>query len=200
MADERDGPRRAGTLVLVVGASGVGKDTLIEAARRRFRDDARFVFPERVITRAEQAGEPHVAVSDAEFERLEADGALLLSWRAHGNAYGIPIEARRALEAGRTVVVNVSRTVIGSARRLWPRTRVVHVTVAPEILEQRLLARGREAGDAVAQRLKRAGAAPVPQQPWVDEVDNSGDQATAAARFTDLIAGYGDAAQAAPPP
>ncbi len=194
MAEEHDEPLGAGTLVLVVGASGAGKDTLIEAARRRFRDDPRLVFPQRVITRGGQTGEAHVGVDEAEFARLEADGALFLAWRAHGNAYGIPITARRALEAGHTVVVNVSRTVIARARALWPRTRVIHVTIDPRILKDRLLARRREAGDAVAKRLARAGAIPVPDAPWVDEVDNSGDPAAAAARFTALIARHGDAA------
>lgn len=187
--DEEDAGAN-GTLVLVVGASGVGKDTLIDAARRHFSADERLVFPKRVITRGSQADEAHIAVSEEEFERLEADGGLLLAWRAHGNSYGIPIRARRDLETGRTVVVNVSRTVIETARELWPKTRVIHVTVGLDILKDRLLARRRESQRSIERRLKRAGAVPVPQEPWIDRVDNSSDIASAVARFTVLITGY----------
>lgn len=176
-----------GNLVLVVGASGVGKDTLIDAARRRFAADTAFIFPKRVITRASQADEPHIAVTEQEFRRLEADGAFFLAWQAHDTSYGIPIRAKRDLEAGRTVVINVSRTAIGPARQLWPRMRVIHVTVGPDILKDRLLARRRESQRAVERRLKRADAVAVPQEPWVHQVDNSGDVASAVARFIELI-------------
>jgi phosphonate metabolism protein PhnN/1,5-bisphosphokinase (PRPP-forming) len=147
-----------GTLFLIVGPSGAGKDTLIAAARERL--PAHHRFPRRTITRpATPGGEDHVAVDMATFEARERSDGFALSWRAHSNAYGIPASMAADLAAGNHVVVNASRTVIAQARRLFAPTRVILVTAPPETLRARLLTRGREAEDAVAQRLHRSPAA-----------------------------------------
>ena len=43
--------RSLGSLVLVVGPSGVGKDTLIGGAKQALENDRRFTFVRRVVTR-----------------------------------------------------------------------------------------------------------------------------------------------------
>jgi ribose 1,5-bisphosphokinase len=143
-----------GTLFLIVGPSGAGKDTLIAAARAAL--DVRFVFPRRVITRAvDPDGEDHEVTDELSFAARERAGAFALSWRAHGLAYGIPASIAEELAAGRDVVVNVSRAVVAMAQAGFPRTRVVLVTAPAELLRTRLEARGREAGAAIDERLGR---------------------------------------------
>jgi ribose 1,5-bisphosphokinase len=143
-----------GTLHLVCGPSGVGKDTLIDAARAARPD---LVVPRRVITRpAEAGGEAHDAATPDAFAAMEAEGAFLLSWRAHGLAYGIPASAGAALAAGRHVLANVSRSVVAEARRRAAPVRVLLVTAPAEALARRLAARGREAEAEIARRLARA--------------------------------------------
>jgi len=79
--------------VLVVGPSGVGKDTLIQGAKTRLAKDEAFWFPERYITRAaDVGGEDHIAVDDASFDRLQAFDAFSLTWSAHGLRYALPAE------------------------------------------------------------------------------------------------------------
>ena len=108
-----------GVLVLVVGPSGAGKDTLLDAARERLADDQRFRFVRRVITRpAEAGGETHEAVSRAEFTARR----FALSWQAHGLSYGIPLDIAGDITAGRIVVANVSRGVIVEAAHSFPGT------------------------------------------------------------------------------
>lgn len=171
----------------MAGPSGAGKDTLLDAARAHFQDDRTIVFARRFITRDDQTGEQHAPVSKAEFARLEKEGGFFLSWRAHGLDYGIAAEALETLAAGNSVVLNVSRRIIGEAREKWPRTHVIQVTARPEVLRRRLLARGRETADGIGRRLERAGEIHLPEAEWLSELDNSGDLASAVARFTALI-------------
>lgn len=139
-----------GRLALIVGPSGAGKDTLIRLAQRSLAGQDGFLFPQRVITRAPDATEAHLAVDEAEFAQME----FALSWRAHGLAYGIPREIETALAAGKTVIANVSRRMIPEARRKYS-CLVIAVTAPPEILAARLAQRGREQAADIAQRLQR---------------------------------------------
>lgn len=160
-----------GLFVLVAGPSGAGKDTLMAAmvTARPSLTAAR-----RVITRAGDAGgEAHEEVSAAAFERLEAAGGLMLSWRAHGLGYGLPVAAEEALRAGRDVVANVSRAVIPAARARFGPILALHVTAPREVLAARLAARGRESAAEIAERLARAPSA-APDGPDVVEIDNGG--------------------------
>ena len=143
-----------GTLFLVVGPSGAGKDTLIEGARRRLEDDARFVFARRIVTRSGGA-QGDITMAPDHFETEKRKGVFALSWCAHGLAYGVPREILKALEEGRSVIANVSRGVIAEARENFPRVRVIHVDAPPALLKQRLAERRRETADDQEERLDR---------------------------------------------
>jgi len=107
-----------GRLVLVVGPSGAGKDTLIARARAACRGDATVVFPARVITRPPSIFEDNEFMPPSAFEQAAANGAFAVWWSAHGHMYGIPLAVDFDIEAGRTVVCNVSRTVVAAVRAL----------------------------------------------------------------------------------
>ncbi len=173
-----------GTLALVVGPSGAGKDTLIDAARAELAAEDGFVFARRVVTRASHdASEQHDAMTPEAFDRAEAEGAFLLSWRAHGLGYAIPDAARQALRASRVVVANVSRGSISDAERLVERVVVLHVTAPIEVLAQRIATRGREPAEDIAARLQRQAAFTVGRAPVI-EIINDRDIEDAARRFT----------------
>ncbi len=187
-ADE-NGP---GVLVLVAGPSGAGKDTLIGAARAHFFGDDRFVFPQRVVTRASDVTEQVRQVSMSEFDAIETRGGFFLAWRAHGLAYGIPAEVRARLLSGCVVVANVSRRVVDAAFTQWPHSHAVFVHVAPDILRARLQSRGRETAGEIGARLSRTGtkrgasvAANAPQGATI--IDNTGPLAEAITAFISVL-------------
>ena len=80
-----------GRLVLVVGPSGAGKDTLIARARAACRDDATVVFPRRIVTRPASTFEDNEVMAQQVFEQAAAKGAFAFWWSAHGHSYGIPL-------------------------------------------------------------------------------------------------------------
>jgi phosphonate metabolism protein PhnN/1,5-bisphosphokinase (PRPP-forming) len=148
-------------LVVVVGASGAGKDTLMERARAELAGDPAFRFVRREITRpAGAGGEDHTEVSPAVFDARRAAGGYALSWEAHGLGYGIPADIAEDLAAGRVVVANISRARIAEAGERFP-TMVLEITAPAEVLAARLAARGRETAADIAARLAREVALPA---------------------------------------
>jgi ribose 1,5-bisphosphokinase len=151
-----------GTLVLIVGPSGAGKDTLINYGRRRLYGRPELSFVRRVITRpASQADEDHDTLSEEMFERRVAQGAFAITWRAHGLHYGLPVAFEDALSSGHVVVANVSRSVIADARRRYARTVVTNVTAPQDVLARRLAGGAREAEGSIDERLSRATSHPL---------------------------------------
>jgi ribose 1,5-bisphosphokinase len=145
-----------GRLILVVGPSGAGKDTLIAGARAACASDDFVVFPRRVITRASTTAEAHDTMSDAEFRQAAALGRFALWWEAHGNCYGIPAAIDDDIRARRTVVCNVSRTITAAARQRYASVTVVHVTAPLDVLQSRLNARERGSDGDLGARMARS--------------------------------------------
>ncbi|KRQ00289.1 phosphonate metabolism protein/1,5-bisphosphokinase (PRPP-forming) PhnN [Bradyrhizobium manausense] len=144
-----------GRLVLVVGPSGAGKDTLLRLAQAACADDHDIVFPRRVVTRAASADEDNIAMSPDEFARAREHGDFAVHWDAHGHSYALPLEINDDIRAGRAVVVNVSRTAISALRQAYANVVVVAITAPPDLLARRLAARARNSDGNIADRLAR---------------------------------------------
>ena len=163
-----------GTLFLVVGPSGAGKDTLMDGARTALADNPDIVFARRAITRPQDAGgEDHDPVTDAEFDTRHRTGGFMLDWRAHDLRYGIPAGYADDLVAGRHVVANVSRAVIPEAIARYSPAMVLEITASPEILAVRLAGRGRETESDIRARLARDAAA-IPEAAVKTTIVNDG--------------------------
>ena len=152
MAD-RIGP---GRLVLVVGPSGAGKDTLIDGARMASKGNAALVFPRRVVTRAPSEFEDHDTVDPETFDRDCLGGRFALSWNAHGHRYGIPVSIIKDIRCGQTVICNVSRTVVDLARDRYAHVVVVLIAAPAHVLEVRLVSRQRVSDGNLTARIARS--------------------------------------------
>jgi ribose 1,5-bisphosphokinase len=144
-----------GRLVLVVGPSGAGKDTLLGLAKAACADDPDMVFARRAITREATASEDNEELSPAAFREALERGAFAVNWEAHGHCYALSRVIDDDIRAGRTVIANVSRTVIGAMRRAYADVVVIAITAPPEILAKRLASRGRSSDGKIEQRLGR---------------------------------------------
>lgn len=164
-------------LIVVVGPSGSGKDSLIAYARERMRDKEGILFVRRVITRQALAtAEDHDTMSAQAFAAAQAAGAFAVTWQAHGLSYAIPASAERHVAEGGIAVVNGSRAALAAISAVFARMRVVHVTCRPEILAARLAARGRESAAEREKRLTRAVG--IVDHDDVAEIENSGELRT----------------------
>jgi ribose 1,5-bisphosphokinase len=175
-------------LFLVVGPSGAGKDTLMDGVRAELAGDLRFRFVRRMVTRAPGVGEDHHPATPEDFAAMRDAGGFALHWEAHGLGYGIPADIDADLQAGRTVIANVSRGVIAQAARRHDVV-VLEITAPPEVLAARLAGRGRESVAEIADRLARQMA--VPDGVRVVRVVNDGPVADGVAAVLAAVRGGG---------
>lgn len=145
-----------GTLFYLVGASGSGKDSLLEGCRRHLPAQLRCCIAHRYITRAAGAGgENHIHLSEAEFHLREELGLFAMHWYSHGYHYGIGNEIDAWLDSGANVLINGSREYLPKAMAMYDELVPVLIDVNPDKLRQRLLNRGRENPEEIECRLAR---------------------------------------------
>jgi len=143
-------------LFYVIGASGAGKDTLMNYARETISGSEKTIFAHRYITRPPFTGnENHVHLSTAEFGLRIENNLFALYWQSHAQFYGIGTEINTWLKQGFNVVVNGSRQYLPIARQLYPNLVVILIEVSPEVIALRLASRGRENAADIEKRIAR---------------------------------------------
>lgn len=136
-------------IVLIVGPSGVGKDTLLRYAREEFGN--KLNFAKRYITRKSDLNESNYYIDNYAFEILKHNGYFASSWNAHENYYGI---AKRFINPGMNII-SISRSKIKDFENQYNNVYTVNITIPKELLKQRLFFRARESEDQIEKRLSR---------------------------------------------
>lgn len=146
----------AGKLFYLMGASGSGKDSLLQGCRQRLQPEQKTCVAHRYITRAADAGgENHVHLSSDEFELRKHASLFAMHWASHGHLYGIGIEVENWLASGFNVIINGSREYLPIAMERYPSLVPILIQVEQELLRNRLINRKRESIADIEQRLAR---------------------------------------------
>lgn len=180
----------SGCLVYLIGPSGSGKDSILQAAAEPLAAMGARIAT-RLITRPSGSiGEERAIGLDRQEFRIRCErGEFALHWHANQLDYAIPREIDAWLAAGRTVLVNGSRGHLNEARRRYPALLPILVHVDESILRARLLRRGRETPSQIEARLQRSRQMELElaEQPDLHLLDNSGPLDRAVQQLLALI-------------
>lgn len=178
-------------LFYIIGASGVGKDSLLRFARKRMPRDAPVTFAHRYITRpADAGGENHVALSESEFLCRARMGCFAMHWLSHDTWYGIGIEINEWLAKGLNVVINGSRVYLNQAAKKYTELNPVLICAHKDKLRERLLARGRENAAKIEDRLTATQSLDAQvDHPRLIRINNNAELADAGTKLVQLIMG-----------
>lgn len=143
-------------LFYIIGASGVGKDALMQYARTAINGAHPIIFAHRYITRpADAGGENHIYLTPEEFASRRDKGLFALYWESHGNHYGIGAEIDQWMDRGFDVAINGSRQYLSEALQRYTVLQPILIEADPEVIRRRLEGRGRETREEVQRRLIR---------------------------------------------
>ncbi len=139
-------------VILIVGPSGVGKDTLIRHAKEAFKDNGDFNFVKRYITREPDNNERNFYLKKSAFDVLDENNHFVSKWHAHGNSYAIAKECI----ASKVNIISISRSHIKDFEKEFDDVTTIHIIIPEAILLDRLRLRGRESEAQIMERIKRA--------------------------------------------
>ncbi len=143
-------------IILIVGPSGAGKDSLLKICKQSFSSRDDILFVPRYVTRMPDDNERNYYVDESAFNTLKQNGFFFIDWRAHGNLYGIGLDPLFKKDT-HAVIISVSRTVVDAFETVFRDVDTLVVSAPDTVLKKRLVNRDRESAEARHGRLARSG-------------------------------------------
>ena len=185
---------RGALLVILSGPSGVGKDTIIHALRRR-HPGTDYHYVVTCTTRARRPGEidgvSYRFLTRDEFARLRQQGEFLEANEVHGHWYGTPrSQVREALAAGRDAILKIDVQGAQVVKETVPDALLIFlVPPSLEDLFHRLRSRATESVDELELRQRNAAIELARQDDYDYVVTNeTGEVERTAERIDEIIA------------
>jgi guanylate kinase len=179
-------------LVIISGPSGVGKDTIIDALRRRSHEPE-YHYVVTCTTRAMRPGEldgvDYHFLDRATFSAQRAAGEFLEANKVHGNWYGTPrSQVREALAEGRDVILKIDVQGAQVVKEKIPGALLIFlIPPSLEDLFQRLRSRATETADELEIRQRNAAIELARQEDYDYVVTNETGQVERTAERIDRI-------------
>ena len=179
-----------GKLVVISGASGVGKGTVLGIMMKK-REDLKFSVSAttRSPRPSETDGVHYYCVTKEQCEEMIATGQML-EYSAHAaNYYGTPrAQAEEKMQTG-SVLLDIEPNGAGQVKKAAPDAVLVFIMPpSMEELERRLRGRGDTSEEQIAMRLERA-VWEMEQRHWYDHVVVNDDAERCAEEILKIISG-----------
>ena len=178
-----------GKLVVISGASGVGKGTVLGIMMKK-REDLKFSVSAttRPPRPTETDGVHYYFVTKEQFEDMIASGQMLEYSAHNANYYGTPRkQAEEKMQSG-SVLLDIEPNGASQVKKAAPDAVLVFIMPpSMEELENRLRGRGDTPEDQIAMRLERA-VWEMEQRHWYDHVVINDDPDRCAEEILKIIA------------
>ena len=177
-----------GKMIVISGASGVGKGTVLGIMMKKRKD---LSFSVSATTRPprpdETDGVHYYFISREKFEEMIADGAFL-EYDAHAaNYYGTPRAQAEEKQKNGPVLLDIEPAGAKQVRERVPDAELIFIMPpSMEELERRLRGRGDTPEDQIQMRMKRA-VWEMEQRHWYDHVVVNDDPERCANEILSII-------------
>lgn len=150
---------QSGTLVVITGPSGAGKDSVLEEAKRIGLESGQVITTTtRPMRTGEAEGKPYYFVTQEEFEQ-KIDKNEMLEWaNVYGNYYGsTKEEVERVRTENDLVILKIDPQGARTIKEMMPDAVTVFVEPpSVDFLKQRLEKRATDSEEVIAKRLEVA--------------------------------------------